>query len=202
MGFYIFSQCIETDKIKNVFGSNDENILKLIKKSETFEDYKDFSFEGFKTTTEKALDDIIYNKPYDVKSNFAYGYAIICISGALGKELPYTQEIKLGYETNLIDQYLDEDFGIVNFIDDTLFEEIPLFDIPLIDDWPLIGICNQKKLKELNDILKDVKIICEEIESFEEENDDKICAYMHIKGLNENIEYCIKNNLDMINFCH
>ena len=203
MGYYIFSYGIETDKIKNVFNSNNENILKLIKKSETFEGYKDFSPEGFKTTPEKALDDIIYNKPYDEKSNFAYGYAIICISDVLGKKLPYTHEIKFGYETDLIDQYLDESFEIADFlIDDILFDEIPPFNIPLIDDWPVIGICNQKKLKELQNILKDVKITDEVIESLEEENDDKACAYMHIKGLKENIEYCIKNNWDMINFCH
>lgn len=37
MGYYIFSYGIEVDKIKAVFNSNDESLLGLIKKTETFE---------------------------------------------------------------------------------------------------------------------------------------------------------------------
>ena len=207
MGYYIFSYGIETDKIKEVFGSNNKNILESIKKTDIFQNYKDFLPQGFKTPPEKALEDIILNRPYDEKSNFAYGYAIICISATLGKNLPYTNEIKFGYETDLIDKYLSEDFGIADFIiDDTLlFEELIPFDIPLIDDWPIIQVCTNKKLKKLQNILNDVKITDEMLNLLEEDpdyDDDKFCGYMHIKGLKENIEYCIENNLDMINFCH
>jgi len=201
MRYYIFSQGIETDKIKAVFGSNNENILELIKKTEIFQYYG----EKFKTTLKIALEDIIRNRSYDEKSNFAYGYAIICISATLGKNLPYTQEIKLGYETDLIDKYLNENFQVTDFIiDDILFEEMPPFDISSIDDWPIIGVCNTNKLKELQNMLKDVKITDEEIELLERnaEDEDKAFAYMHLKGLKDNIKYCIKNNLDMINFCH
>jgi 5,10-methylenetetrahydrofolate reductase len=72
----------------------------------------------------------------------------------------------------------------------------------------MIGILNKKKLEKLANILKNIKITNEEIEKLEEmddnddENEDKACAYMHIKGFKENIEYCIKNDLEMIIFCH
>ncbi|MDR2967856.1 MAG: hypothetical protein LBU74_07925 [Methanobacteriaceae archaeon] len=206
MGYYIFSYGIDTDKIKSIFGSNNENIFESIKKTDTFEHYKDFLPKGFKTSPERALEDIIRNRQYDENSGFAYGYAIICISVALGEKLPYTQEIKLGYETDLIDKYLDENFAVADFtLDDILFEEIHPFNIPLIDDWPIIGICYKRRLKELQDILKDVKI-SEEYEvnplDMNAEYDDSEFMYMHIKGLKENIDYCIENNLDMINFCH
>lgn len=35
-----------------------------------------------------------------------------------------------------------------------------------------------------------------------EEEEGKGCAYEHIKGIIENIKYCVENNLEMINFCH
>jgi hypothetical protein len=70
MGYYIFSYGIETDKIKAVFHSNDENTLELIKKTGTFDCYKDFLPQGKKTTPEKALEDIVRNRPYDQESNF------------------------------------------------------------------------------------------------------------------------------------
>jgi hypothetical protein len=209
MGYYIFSYGIETDKIKAVFNSNDEKILELIKKTEAFKNYKDFLPKGKETTPEKALEDIIKNRSYDKKSNFAYGYALICICEALGNKLPYIQEIKFGYETDLIDKYLAEDFGIkdleVNgsllFID----EPIP-FDIPPRDDWPVINVLKKEKLIELDKKMEHIKINAGEIEELldgdDEEDEDKGCAYEHIKGIMENIKYCIKNNLEMINFCH
>jgi Ca2+-binding EF-hand superfamily protein len=208
MGYYIFSYGIETDKIKAVFNSNDENTLELIKKTETFDNYKDFLPRGKKTTPEKALEDIIGNMPYDKKSNFAYGYALICICDALGKKLPYTQEIKLGYETDLIDECLLENFGINDLeVDGSLLfidEPIP-FDIPPRDDWPMINVLKKEKLVELNKRMEHIKISDEEVEELldgDEEDEDKGCAYEHIKGIIENIKYCIKNNLEMINFCH
>ena len=122
--------------------------------------------------------------------------------------MPYTQEIKLGYETDLIDKYLSEDFGINNlevngsllFID----EPIP-FDIPPRDEWPVINVLKKEKLIELDKKMEHIKIKDEEVEQLMDGNDeeeDKGCAYMHIKGIMENIKYCIKNNFEMINFCH
>ena len=209
MGYYIFSYGIETDKIKAVFNSNDENKLELIKKTEIFDNYKDFLPEGLKTTPEKALEDIVKNRPYDVKSNFAYGYALICICDALGSKLPYTQEIKLWSETDLIDKCLSKDFKIKKLkVNGSLLfaaEKIP-FDIPPRDEWPVIHLLTKENLAELSEVLKNINISDEEIkelwDSDSEEDEDKGCAYAHIKGIKENIEYCIENNLEMINFCH
>ena len=208
MGYYIFSYGIEVEKVKSVFNSNNENTLELIKKTEEFENYKDFLPEGKTTTPAKALEDIIKGNPYDEKSDFAYGYALICICVALGKELPYTQEIKMWAETDLIDKYLAEDFGIkdleVNgsllFID----EPIP-FNIPPREDWPVINVLNTNQLVEIYEKMKHIEIKDDEVEQLldgDDEDEDKGCVYEHIRGIIVNIEYCIKNNLEMINFCH
>jgi hypothetical protein len=210
MGYYIFSYGIDAQKIKASFNSNDEKLLQKIKATETFENYKDFLPDGFKTTPDKALEDIIKNNPYDTKSNFAYGYALICICDALGSKLPYRQEIKLGYETDLIDKYLADDFGIKDLKVDTslLFtdDEIP-FDIPPRDDFPVISFLPTKKLHEIHEKMEHIKIDAQEAEALiddgeNEEDEDKGCAYLHINGIIENIRYCINNNLEMINFCH
>jgi hypothetical protein len=208
MGYYIFSCGIKTDKVKSVFGCKDPNILESVKESESFDNYKDFLPEGMKTTPEKAVENIINGDQYDTKSNFAYGYAVICICKSFGDELPYTQEIKLGYETDFINKFLKESFGVK----DCVLEEIMFadnsnpFDIPKIDDWPLIGLLTNSDLKKLMEKLKSIEITDEEILELEngegEDDEEKGFAYQHIKGVIENIDYCIQNNLDMISFCH
>ena len=209
MGYYIYSYGIEVDKIKAVFNSNDEKTLKLIKSTQAYKNHKGFLPKGKKTTPEKALEDIVKNRPYDVKSNFAYGYALICICEALGKKLPYTQEIKIWVETDIIDKCLSEDFGIkdVETNGSLLFIDEPIpFDLPQRDDWPVISVLNKENLIELNKKLKiikiDDKIIQKLLDGDSDEDEEKGCAYMHIKGIMENIKYCIKNSLEMINFCY
>lgn len=83
--------------------------------------------------------------------------------------------------------------GSLLFVD----EPIP-FDIPPIDDFPVINVLKKEKLIELNKRMEHIKISDEELL----DGDDEECAYEHIKGIIENIKYCIKNNLEMINFCH
>lgn len=208
MGYYIFFQGIKTDKLKSVFGSKDKSILDTIKESDTFENYKNFLPPGLNTTPEKALENIINGEPFDTKSNFAYGYAVICICKSLGEELPYTQEIKLGYETDFINKFLSEDFNLTDFqLENVLFKDNSNpFDIPRIDDWPLIGFLSIAELRQLKEKFKAIAITEEEIEELEngegEEDEEKSFAYQHIKGIIENIDYCIENNLDLISFCH
>ena len=208
MGYYIFSYGIKTDKIKAIFGSKDQHVLELIRESDSFDNYKDFLPDGMETTPEIAIENIINGDPYDTRSNFAYGYAVICLCRTLGEELPYTQEIKLTHETDPINKYLVESFGIK----DCLLEEIMFadnsnpFPIPKIDDWPLIGLLTVPELIELKEKLKSITITDEEIEELQsgetEEEEEKGFAYQHIKGVIENVDHCIANDLDMISFCH
>ena len=208
MGYYIFSQGIKTDKIKSVFGCKNKSILDTIKESDTFQNYKDFLPTGLKTTPEKALEDIINGEQFDTKSNFAYGYAVICICKLLGDDLPYTQEIKLSSETDFINKFLAESFGIKDCeLEEVLFaDNSNPFNIPKIDDWPQIGLLSNSDLKQLKEKLKGIAITDEEIEELEdaedEDDEEKGFAYQHIKGVIDNIDYCIKNNLDLISFCH
>jgi len=102
MGYYIFSYGIRTNEIANVFNCKDKQLLASIEQHEVFQNYSDFQPGNFKTIPAKALADIINGNAFDSKSGFAYGYAVIGICAALGTQLPYPEEIKLGHETDLI----------------------------------------------------------------------------------------------------
>jgi hypothetical protein len=208
MGYYIFSYGIKTDQIKSTFGSKNQEILEKIRKNSVFKGYKDSFSEEYKTTPNKALEDIINGEKYDNSSKFAYGYAVIGMCATLGQVPPHTQEIKLGYETDLINRYLAESFNIKDLaLEEIIFtDDTNPFDIPTPDDWPLVGFFSHAELVELKEMFKHINISDEELSDLEDgeddDDEDKWCAYQHIKGFIENINFCIENDLDLISFCH
>lgn len=204
MGYYIFSYAINSEKVLNSFNSKDEKLINKVKANDTFENYADFEVDNMEKSPKDALSDIINGNPFDQKSNYAYGYAIIGICATLGLTLPYQQEIKLGVETDLIDRVLTEDFKISNFdISEILFsDQGHTFPIPKIDDWPLIGLIKYEQLISIQKQFADIDITEEQIEALEDDPDEKEFAYEHIKGIIENIKYCVDNQLDLVSFCH
>jgi hypothetical protein len=204
MGYYIFSFGIKTDEILKAFNSKDESLQSEVQENEVFQNYADFEVDGFGTKPDKALVDIIQGRHFDSKSNYAYGYAVIGLCATLGEGLPYGQEIKLGYETDLINKVLVEDFGINDLkVEERLFvDNSHPFPIPKIEDWPLIGLVKHEHLAELKNKLASVNITEEQIEELEDDPDEKGFAYEHLKGILENVNFCFDNNLDLISFCH
>ena len=204
MGYYMFAYGMKTPEIKAVFGSKDEALLQKIKANDTFKNYAD---EDDDNETSKALTDIIMGNQYD-EEGYIYGYAFIGICAALGVELPYNQEIKFWYETELISRVLLEDWNIKTEIDTELFpaDHFHPFSIPEIDDFPMISLLDKERLQALSDLLSKVHKTPEEIEDLidgeTEEEEDKGYSYEHIMGLKENIAFCLENGLDMVAFCH
>ena len=204
MGYYMFAYGVKTPEIKAVFGSKDEALLQKVKANDTFKNYTD---EDDDNETSKALTDIIMGNQYD-EEGYIYGYAFIGICAALGVELPYNQEIKFWYETELISRVLLEDWNIKTEIDTELFpaDHFHPFSIPEIDDFPMISLLDKERLQALSDLLSKVHKTPEEIEDLidgeTEEEEDKGYSYEHIMGLKENIAFCLENGLDMVAFCH
>ena len=203
MGYYMFAYGVKTPEIKAVFGSKDEALLQKVKANETFKNYADED-DGNKTS--KALTDIIMGNQYD-EEGYIYGYAFIGICATLGIELPYNQEIKFWYETELISRILLEDWNIKTEIDTELFpaDHFHPFSIPEIDDFPMISLLDKEHLQALSDLLSKVHKTPEEIDDLidgETEEEDKGYSYEHIMGLKENIAFCLENGLDMVAFCH
>ena len=204
MGYYMFAYGVKTPEIKAVFDSKDEALLQKVKANDTFKNYAD---EDDDNETSKALTDIIMGNQYD-EEGYIYGYAFIGICAALGVELPYNQEIKFWYETELISRVLLEDWNIKTEIDTELFpaDHFHPFSIPEIDDFPMISLLDKERLQALSDLLSKVHKTPEEIEDLidgeTEEEEDKGYSYEHIMGLKENIAFCLENGLDMVAFCH
>lgn len=204
MGYYMFAYGVKTPEIKAVFGSKDEALLQKVKANDTFKNYAD---EDDDNETSKALTDIIMGNQYD-EEGYIYGYAFIGICATLGIELPYNQEIKFWYETELISRILLEDWNIKTEIDTELFpaDHFHPFSIPEIDDFPMISLLDKERLQALSDLLSKVHKTPEEIEDLidneTEEEEDKGYSYEHIMGLKENIAFCLENELDMVIFCH
>ena len=201
MGYYMFAYGVKTPEIKAVFGSKDEALLQKVKANETFKNYAD---EDDDNETSKALTDIIMGNQYD-EEGYIYGYAFIGICAALGETLPQTQEIKLGYETDLINQVIAEDYGIEIDIETELFpaDYADPFPLPLIADFPMIDLLDKKRLEHLASLLAKVHKTESEIEAMLDGDDgEKGFAYEAIMGLKENIAFCLENELDMVIFCH
>ena len=197
MGYYMFAYGVNTPEIKAVFGSKDETLLEKIKANNIFQNYAEQNQE-----TTQALINIIKGNPYTLEGCH-YGYAFIGICATLGQELPFTQEMKFWYETDLINRTLSEDYDIEVEIDTELFpaDHFHPFPLPKIEDFPMISLIDQERLKHLASLLEKVHKTKEEIEAMIEE-DEKGFAYEHIMGLKENITFCLNNQLDMIAFCH
>ena len=200
MGYYMFAYGVNTSELQATFASKDETLLAEVQKNEIFQNYAE---EDEDNETTKALTDIIMGNPFDKKRGYTYGYAFIGICATLGKELPFTQEMKFWYETDLINQTLSEDYDIEVEIDTELFPEDHFhpFPLPEIEDFHMISLIDQDRLKHLDSLLENVHKTKEEIEAMIEEN-EKGFAYEHIMGLKENIAFCLNNQLDMIAFCH
>ncbi len=206
MGYYIFSFGIEFEKIKSTFSSKDEVLFESIKNKYINSSGNSDFFEGRETTPEVALRHIINGEEYDQDAGYAYGYALIYLCESLGHKLPFSNEIKFGYETDFINEYLDEDFDIrhVEIEMELLARNHNIFKLPRIDDWPLIGLLKENNLLELKTIFKNISISDELVDELEREDGDesKIYAYKYIKGIIQNIDFCLANKLDLISFCH
>ena len=196
MGYYMFAYGVKTPEIKAVFSSKDEAFLQKVKANDTFRNYADGDDDN---ETSKALTDIIMGNQYD-EEGYIYGYAFIGICATLGVELPYNQEIKFWYETELISRILLEDWNIKTEIDTELFpaDHFHPFSIPEIDDFPMISLLDKEHLQTLSDLLSKVHKTPEEIEDLidgeTEEEEDKGYSYEHIMGLKENIAFALKTD--------
>jgi len=201
MGYYIFSLAIDTNKVAKVFGSNDERLFKEVLETKTFNNYTRQDRPG-SISTKHALEHIIFGKEIISSSAHSYWYAFIAICAHAGERLEGTHEIKLGYETDLINQYFTEDFGKEIVIEDVLLTGPDNFGLPKPDDWPLTGLLNRQALLQLQQQLAGIDITDEAIEALMDEDEDKGLAYDGIQEVKNNVSYCIANNFDMISFCH
>lgn len=201
MGYNIFSYGINSNRIQASIGSKDNNLYNRILATDTFELYSSQDFKDH-TTTREALDHLIFGKPYNNRSAHAYWYAFIALCALLGESLPATHEINLGYETDLINGYLESDFGLKMTIEEVLINERNPFGLPSVTDWPLSGLLEKSDLIALQPKFNAINITEDMLEKLLDEDEEKEMAYDSIKQIKENITHCIKLDMELISFCH
>ena len=75
--------------------------------------------------------------------------------------------------------------------------------IPPPVDFPLIAVHRQKELQHLAKLFENITITQDMIDDLQNsDEEEKGYAYEHIKGIIENIYFCLENQLDMVSFCH
>src|SRR5205814_2019724 len=132
----------------------------------------------------------------------SYWYAFIALCAYLREALPATHEIKISYETDLINEYLKTDFELKINIEDLLLTGEDTFVLPAPADWPLHGLVKTPKLLLLKEEFARIEITDDMLEELMDEDEEKGMAYDSIKQLKENISFCLINNLELISFCH
>lgn len=213
MGYYAFAVGLKINDLQEAIGSNDQALLDKVRKTEHFaEVYSDVATEDGHFTIDDALKELIAGDISRADAGYVYGYALICLSYALGRELPLQGEIKLYVETEFIDQLLQKSYDLQGF---ELIEEIfpdkgdwhqyvPL--LPEIEDWPSGSYIPLARLKKLQLQLIGVQISEEQISEWEESDDDedeeRASAAEQILALQANLAFCIEHGLDMGWFAH
>ncbi|MBO2008873.1 hypothetical protein [Hymenobacter negativus] len=205
MGLYILSYGVELAKLKQAFASQDAALLEAVCASDTFESYASQDFPGAVPTGE-ALRQIIFGEPYNVQSGHSYGYALICLCSYLGIDLNGHTDLKLGYVTDLIDDYLADDFDITGIAcaEDLLAEDLNL-GLPPVADFPDSGVLLAAEIERLHQELANIAITDEEVEALlagDAEQEERGIAYEGIKALKDRIDYCHRHKLALISFCH
>lgn len=198
MGYYIFSYGIKTEEIQKVFGSNDKELLDRVQSHKTFQSYaKGIGARGLSI----ALMDISTYLPGDNLDSTLDGYALVCICASLGKQLPFRQEFKWGADTDEIAEVLAEDFGIKDVdIEKLLVENGHSFPTSQVRE-PSTSLITLEELKTIKNRLSSVHITDEKIQELVNNGDNEY-TYERLRGLIQNINYCVDHDLDMISFCH
>src|SRR5581483_6815759 len=111
MGYYIFSYAINAGQIRDSLGSRDQDLYDYVLETDTFSLYADQDGD-WDVPMKDALHHLIFGEPYNRASMHSYWYALIALCAYLGESLAGTHEIKLGYETDIINALLIADFGI------------------------------------------------------------------------------------------
>ncbi|PZR24766.1 MAG: hypothetical protein DI535_21060 [Citrobacter freundii] len=201
MGYHIFFYAAPLDELDAAIGSSNNDLFEETQETEAFEGYSSQDIPGY-TSTKDALEQMIFNKPYDKKSAHAYWYALIALCDSVGEQLDSTHEISLSYETDLINQYLKSDFGIDLKIEEVLLNERPVSNLPRVQDFPMHGVLYKADLLELKEKFKNIEISDEQLDELLEEDDEKEMAYDSIRQIKANVLFCLENDLELLAFCH
>lgn len=201
MGYYIFSYAINKTLVERSLGSKDEQLLNNILGAKYLSYYQRREPERY-NILKAALEQMIFGEPYDKGNEPNYWYAFIALCEYLGKNLSAAIEIKSGYETDIVDKVLEENYGIKINIQNLLLNAKIDFGLPKHNDFPAGGLWNKADLHEIHSLIKDIHISDDQLEIMESDDFEKWEGSRIIKKTCEDVVYCLENELVLISFCH
>lgn len=204
MDYYIFSYAIDVNQVIQSFGSKNSSLLENIQKEPLFKNYN-LQNTNMYVSLEDAAYHIIYDKPYREKSGSVYWYAFITICGYFSKELPYSSDILLGWQTDLCDELMVSELGVDLSVPQLLLNEEGSFNLPRVGV-PMFGLVSYTKMMDIAKLMNRVNIedvtISSMFKNYSSEDDCKAIAYETIKGLKENVDFCCDKKYSLVSFCH
>jgi hypothetical protein len=220
VGLYISTYGIKLEKLNEILNSaSGETFNKIIEAVKNGRDNIDFLDEeqDSNITLREAIRDIIMGHHEKIENDITYYLAVIEICMTQTVKLPYEFNINYDHESNQINEYLEKDFNVTDFDINSLVGANPgilrMPDIFSSADYdfyecPCIGFLTLSNLVRLKDELKNVKLNRDEVEKMiinikdvNNEDEFKGFLYQDIMGFMENVDYCIKNGLEMLTVC-
>ncbi|MES2679058.1 MAG: hypothetical protein V4635_04200 [Bacteroidota bacterium] len=216
MGYSAQPFAIDIQKVKDAFGSKDQNLLDKVKKAKLYSVYAEQEDEG---AYDKCLEDIIFSyvKPSDRKetkkffgliksapksglteSAHVYGYALMAICEVLGVFL--ANEGDIFYTGNIFDQtkeFLKEKGFKITM--ERFWEAEKIFDIPDNDDFPVISSYSKEEVRYLYNKL--VKLNIDESKT-NSDNDNYDEQEELLKFFRDKLKVCIDNDTQWLAFTH
>jgi hypothetical protein len=208
MGYAAQPFAIEIQKLKDVFGSKDQALLEKAKKTRMHDVYADQEQTGL---YDKCLEDIIFHyiKPEDrpenkkqfnglEESGHEYGYALMAISEVLGVFL--AEEGDIFYTGRVFDQtneFLKEKGFTITM--ERFWDAEYLFDIPRIEDFPVISSFTKKEVRYLYEELLKLHIDESKTDPDSDTYDEQEAL---LEFFRDKLEICINHDVEWLAFVH
>ncbi|WP_212004652.1 hypothetical protein [Chitinophaga sp. HK235] len=211
---------VSLEKVKNVFGSKDPQLLENIKTANLYKHYADPDFGNpqYKYDMDEMLEDIIFNYDPSKKGKssrgflgmfqsrqysglkprmgYAYGYTLLVICDYLGTHLMRGSDgFYAGRDWNTACDILRKN-GLKTDIDQ-IFGSHSVFDIPPIDDFPCINCFSVEEIVDIHVVSKTI-----EIDEEAADNIDFDEVQFTLKSIHECTKTCLDAGLDLITFAH
>jgi len=186
---------VDLNKVKNIFGSNDKELLQNVKSTKMYRTYskqmEDYSYD-------KALQDIIISNSLNQNAGDVYGYALIAICDLLGEHLlPMCDGFYYGDNWEIAKKIAKENGVTIDL--ERMFEAKNVFPIPSISDFPTINYFTKEEVEKIASQMNNVEID-ETKTDIDNDDFDEVQEYLW------NIRNCFKTanerKVELITFMH
>jgi hypothetical protein len=226
MGIVAIPFAVDSNKVKNVFGCKDRELLEKIKTADLYDHYANhrdptiapkyhYNFNQF-------LEDIIlhYTKPEDrnprrsffkllsaktdtglngnTNTAHGYGYVLLVICDYLGMHLlPACDGF---HDTSHFKAAVDvmKENGLKTALQD-MFEHHAVFDIPKTTENPAIKVFTRQEIEHINEVLDRIEVD-EDKTDFEHLDFDEVQDWL--KYMKESFRACKEKGLEMVTFAY